>query len=150
MSQLIRTATLKDAEIIAQFNIAMALETENKILDPATILAGVQSLFAQPHAGFYLVAEMDITIIGSLMITTEWSDWRNGVFWWIQSVYIQPEYRRQGIYSRLYEHVKIMSKENPEVCGFRLYVEKDNLPAQKTYLTLGMQPTHYLMFEEEC
>jgi ribosomal protein S18 acetylase RimI-like enzyme len=150
MSLLIRKAQLEDAEIIAQFNIAMATETENKFLNPAIILAGVRSLFAQPHAGFYLLAEMDGVAAGCLMITTEWSDWRNGLFWWIQSVYIQPEFRRQGIYGKLYERVKLMAREHPEVCGFRLYVEKDNLVAQKTYTTLGMQPTHYLIYEEEC
>jgi ribosomal protein S18 acetylase RimI-like enzyme len=150
MTPLIRNATLKDADIIAQFNIAMALETENKILEPAIILAGVRSLFAQPHAGFYLIAEMDNEVVGSLMITTEWSDWRNGLFWWIQSVYIQPAYRRKGIYGMLYKRVKLMAQEHPDVCGFRLYVEKDNWIAQKTYTKLGMQPTHYLIFEEEC
>ncbi len=150
MDLLIRNAQLKDAEIIASFNIAMAMETENKELNPTIILAGVQSLIARPHAGFYLVAEVEHTVVGSLMITTEWSDWRNGLFWWIQSVYIQPEFRRQGIYRKLYEKVKLMAIEIPEVCGFRLYVEKENLTAQKTYTTLGMHQTHYLIFEEEC
>jgi ribosomal protein S18 acetylase RimI-like enzyme len=149
MSLSIRKATLQDAEHIVHFNIAMAMETEEKALNEVTVAAGVKALFNQPQAGFYIVAEMDHQVVGSLLITTEWSDWRNGTFWWVQSVYIAPEYRRQGIYRKLYDYVKSIAKNHPNVCGFRLYVEKENFVAQKTYLSLGMQPTQYFMFEEE-
>lgn len=149
MNLNIRKATENDIEIIARFNIAMAMETEEKALREETVLAGVRGLFSHPEAGFYIVAEVDHQVVGTLMITMEWSDWRNGVFWWIQSVYIQPEFRRQGIYRSLYTWVKQLARDYPEVCGFRLYVEKENYAAQKTYQSLGMQPTHYLLYEEE-
>jgi ribosomal protein S18 acetylase RimI-like enzyme len=148
MSILIRKAQRRDAAIIAEYNIAMALETENKALQPEVVHAGVLSLFDQPQAGFYVVAEVDGEIAGCLMITTEWSDWRNGIFWWVQSVYIAPDYRRQGLYSTLYLSIKEMAKDEMNVCGFRLYVDKDNGSAQKTYEKLGMEPMHYLMYEE--
>ena len=126
----------------------MAQETEEKTLLPAVILAGVKALLANPAYGFYLVAEMDEKVVACLMITTEWSDWRNGVFWWIQSVFVIPDYRRQGIYRRMYERVKDLASQEPNVCGFRLYVERDNMRAQSTYRSLGMVETPYRMFEE--
>ena len=144
----IRQAQTKDAEAIAEFNRLMAFETEHKKLIPKLILAGVNSMIANPSHGFYLVAEAGEEIVGSLMVTTEWSDWRNGVVWWVQSVYIREEYRRKGIYRSLYEEVKALAKQDPSVCGFRLYVEKDNINAQKTYESLGMVETDYLMYEE--
>jgi len=125
----------------------MALETERKELLPEVIGAGVHSLLANPAAGFYVVAEQD-GLIGSLMITKEWSDWRNGAFWWIQSVYVRPQSRRQGVYQRLYRHVQQLAANDPKVCGFRLYVERENSRAQATYSALGMKQTHYLVFEE--
>ena len=145
----IRRATPGDATAIADFNIRMAMETEGKALDPDTILQGAGSMIANPDMGFYLVAEDDGKLVGSLMITTEWSDWRNGLFWWIQSVFIIEEYRRKGIYRRLYETVKTLAAQADNVCGYRLYVEKDNRKAQLTYENLGMQATDYLMYEEE-
>ena len=144
----IRQATAKDAESIAEFNLLMAFETEHKKLIPEVILAGVNTMIANPSHGFYLVAEKDDEIAGSLMVTTEWSDWRNGVVWWVQSVYVRDEYRRQGIYRGLYEAVKTLANKDESVCGFRLYVEKDNINAQKTYESLGMEETGYLMYEE--
>ena len=144
----LRQAVAKDAASIAEFNRLMAFETEHKKLIPEVILAGVNTMIANPSHGFYLVAEKDGNIAGSLMITTEWSDWRNGVVWWVQSVYVREEYRRQGIYRGLYEKVKALASENESVCGFRLYVEKDNVNAQKTYEVLGMLETDYLMYEE--
>lgn len=150
MSQTItvRNATQSDAVSIAQFNISMALETEEKMLDKKTISEGVKSLLENPEYGFYIVAENGEEIVASLMITKEWSDWRNGLFWWIQSVYVKPDYRRQGIYRKMYESVLGLAKNHPEVCGCRLYVEKGNLTAQKTYEALGMTETHYKMYEE--
>ena len=144
----IRIASLKDASTIAEFNKAMALETENKILNPEVLLQGVTSVLKKPELGFYVVAELNNKVVGCLMITTEWSDWRNGVFWWIQSVYIHPEHRRCGIYSKMYEHIKIIAAENSQVCGFRLYVDQENEIAQKGYVSLGMKKTNYILFEE--
>ena len=144
----IRQATAEDAESIAEFNRLMAFETEHKKLIPEVILTGVKTMIANPSHGFYLVAEKEGEIAGSLMITTEWSDWRNGVVWWVQSVYVRDEYRRQGIYRGLYEEVKSLSRSDESVCGYRLYVEKDNVRAQKTYESLGMIETDYLMYEE--
>ncbi len=144
----IRKATESDSESIIEFNIAMARETENKILKRDEIEPGVTGLFQKPEYGFYIVAESGGTVVGSLMITFEWSDWRNGLFWWIQSVYVVPEHRRTGIYRRMYQKVKEMAANKPDVCGFRLYVEKENISAQKTYASLGMSETHYKMYEE--
>ena len=144
----IRIASLKDTSAIADFNRAMALETENKILDIEVLFQGVASVFKKPELGFYIVAELNNKVVGCLMITTEWSDWRNGVFWWIQSVYIHPEHRRCGIYSKMYEYIKIMASENSQICGFRLYVDQKNEIAQKGYVSLGMKKTKYLLFEE--
>jgi len=112
------------------------------------ISAGVKTMIDNPQWGFYLVVELDNGIQASLMVTTEWSDWRNGMFWWIQSVYVRPEYRRQGLYRELYERVKELAEQEPSVCGFRLYVERDNATAQKTYMALGMSETEYRIYEE--
>ena len=143
----IRLATPADAGALIEFNAAMALETEGKELLPDVIGAGVRSLLGNPAAGFYLLAEQD-SAVGSLMITKEWSDWRNGTFWWIQSVYVRPEFRRQGVYKTLYRHVQELASKDPAVCGFRLYVERENDRAQAAYGALGMKQTHYLVFEE--
>ena len=145
---IIRQATINDTAAIADFNIKMAKETEDLALIPDVINAGVRNMIENPAMGFYLVAEDNHVIQASLMVTTEWSDWRNGLFWWIQSVYVQPQYRRMGLYSKLYEKVKILAQDNNNVCGFRLYVENENVTAQKTYRSLGMEKTDYQMFEE--
>jgi ribosomal protein S18 acetylase RimI-like enzyme len=144
----IRQATPADAPPLVEFNCAMALETEGKELLPEVIGAGVRALLANPAAGFYVVAESDGRVVGALLITKEWSDWRNGTFWWIQSVYVRPELRRQGVYKTLYRHVQEMAAKDPGVCGFRLYVERENARAQSTYASLGMKETHYRVFEE--
>lgn len=145
----IRKASSDDLTAIVEFNQAMAEETEGKQLDFVTITAGVKGLLDNAHRGFYLVAEKDGDIAGSLMVTFEWSDWRNANFWWVQSVYIQPEFRRQGVYSALYHKVQALAESDDTVCGFRLYVEKENINAQKTYRALGMAETHYLMYESQ-
>ena len=145
---LLRLARTQDAEVLVGFNAAMALETEGKELLPEVIGAGVRSLLGNPAAGFYVLAEKDDRVLGALMITKEWSDWRNGTFWWIQSVYVRPEFRRQGVYRRLYRHVQGLAKKDRGVCGFRLYVERENRRAQATYRALGMERTRYLVFEE--
>ena len=143
-----RKAQLRDADTIARFNAAMALETEHKALLPEVIGAGVRRLIDTPSMGFYLVGEAQGRVVACLLVTNEWSDWRNGLFWWIQSVYVEPGFRRQGVYRRLYEHVRSLAAQDAGVCGFRLYVEKDNLTAQRTYASLGMAETDYRIFEE--
>jgi len=146
----IRIAKEKDASAMIEFNQAMALETEGKRLDPEKISAGVRAVFGDERKGFYVVAENeDLEIIGGLMVSYEWSDWRNGWFWWIQSVYILPEGRGKGIYSRLYEFVKEKASEEGGVCGFRLYVDLENKHAQKVYESVGMFASNYLIFGEE-
>ena len=144
----IREATSDDARQIADFNREMAFETEGARLNSETALAGAQRMIQDRNLGFYLIAESEREIVGLLMITTEWSDWRNGVFWWVQSVYVIPRWRRKGIYRRLYEKVKELAGTNPDVCGYRLYVEKENTAAQSTYRNVGMTETHYKMYEE--
>ena len=143
----IRLATSADAAVLVEFNAAMALETEGQNLLPEVIGAGVRGLLDNPVAGFYVLAETE-RVVAALMITKEWSDWRNGSFWWIQSVYVRPEARRQGVYRRLYRHVQEMAAKDPQVCGFRLYVERENSAAQAAYAALGMKETRYLVFEE--
>lgn len=148
-----RPATRDDAAVIVEFNLAMARETESLELSPATLAAGVQNLFDNPHFGFYVMAEARrsggaVECAGSLMITYEWSDWRDGLFWWVQSVYVRAEHRRRGVYTVLYEFVKRLAAADPRVRGFRLYVERENAAAQKTYERLGMNASHYVMYEE--
>lgn len=145
----IRVAAKGDAAALVAFNQAMALETEGKHLDTGILTPGVEAVFGDETKGFYVVAEEEGLIAGGLMVTFEWSDWRNGWFWWIQSVYILPEYRGKSIYSKLYEFVKEKARENGNVCGFRLYVEKENVHAQRVYKKLGMESTYYLMYEEK-
>jgi ribosomal protein S18 acetylase RimI-like enzyme len=145
----IRLASASDADSLVEFNQAMALETENKRLDGAILKAGVESVFTDDRKGFYVVAEDGGQIAAGLMVTYEWSDWRNGWFWWIQSVYVLPEYRGRMIYSQLYDFVKSLADAKGDVCGFRLYVEKENAKAQKVYEKVGMAASHYLMYEEQ-
>ncbi|HMA63177.1 MAG TPA: GNAT family N-acetyltransferase [bacterium] len=144
----IRKAQKQDAQTIIDFNRSMALETEDKDLDFRTISRGVKAVLEDKNKGFYLIAEIDGQAVGSLMITFEWSDWRNGFFWWIQSVYVVKEQRRQGAYTALHKKVRDLARQNDDVIGFRLYVEKNNISAQKTYEKIGMQPTYYKMYEE--
>lgn len=144
----IRRADRSDIDVLVKFNRAMAAETERLELLPEVIQAGVTALIENPQHGFYILAEIDREVVGSLMLTNEWSDWRNGMFWWIQSVYVQPDYRRRGVYRTMYQHVKQLAEQDGSVCGFRLYVEHENVPAQETYAALGMQKTPYRLFEE--
>ena len=150
MSQdiVVRHAGAGDADILVAFNLAMALETEGKVLAEETASRGVAGLFANPNLGFYVVAEAGGEVVGSLMITTEWSDWRNGSFWWVQSVYVRPDSRRQGVYRSLYRFVQDLAADDDNVCGFRLYAERGNSTAQQAYRALGMEETSYVMFEE--
>ena len=145
---VVRNARSPDIPALADFNIAMAQETENKILSPTKVKAGMRAVLRHPDHGFYLVAELNGEVAGSLLVTREWSDWRNGVFWWIQSVYVPPEFRKRGIYRALYDAVKTRAKTHPEVCGFRLYVAKGNGAAMSAYARLGMSETEYRIYEE--
>jgi ribosomal protein S18 acetylase RimI-like enzyme len=144
----IRPARAEDADTIAAFNIAMAHETEGKRLLPDVVANGVRRLIAEPALGFYLVAEAGGEVVAALMVTTEWSDWRNGRFWWLQSVYVQSGWRRRGVFRAMYAEVTAAAAREPDVCGFRLYVERDNHAAQATYRALGMQQTDYLLLEQ--
>lgn len=144
---IIKQANLADAPVIAEFNCKMAMETENLQLDSSTVGTGVENLMQRPEHGFYIVAKLNDTVCGCLMITREWSDWRNGLFWWIQSVYIEPEYRRQGIFRKMYQFISEYAKQE-SVIGLRLYVEQENKIAQKTYNELGMQKSNYQIYEQ--
>lgn len=143
----IRTANTEDAVRIAEHNMLMAEETEDKSLEETVILAGVRNLMNQPEYGFYLVAEIQDDIAASLLITYEWSDWNNGLYWWIQSVYVRKKYRNQGIYSQMYNHLKSLARKKG-VKSIQLYVMKTNDVARKTYESLGMQLTPYQIYEE--
>ena len=145
----IRLAKSEDAAALVEFNQAMALETEGKRLAADVLSKGVEAVFGDAGKGFYVVAEDGGRIVGGLMVTFEWSDWRNAWFWWIQSVYIVPEKRGKGLYRRLYDFVKDRATEGGNVCGFRLYVETENETAQAVYEKVGMERSHYLMYEEE-
>ena len=145
---IIRTALSHDAAELTEFNIDMARETEGVELIPEVIGAGVKAMIENPQMGFYLVVELDNGIQASLMVTTEWSDWRNGMFWWIQSVYVRGDCRRQGVFRRLYADIQQRARTDPHVCGFRLYVERNNAVAQQTYASLGMRETAYKMFQQ--
>jgi len=142
----IRPATLGDVEFLTSGNSRMALETEGLSLDPVRLRAGVRAVFDDPARGFYLIAELEGAPAGQMMITYEWSDWRNATFWWIQSVYTVPEQRGRGVFRMLYSHCEALAREQG-VCGLRLYVEGHNLKAQATYLRCGMKEAVYRMFE---
>ncbi|MBK9654533.1 MAG: GNAT family N-acetyltransferase [Rhodanobacteraceae bacterium] len=142
-----RRAQIADASVIAAFNQAMALETEHKSLDPAVVGAGVLAVLDDDRRGFYLVAERAGVVVGCLMVTYEWSDWRNADFWWIQSVYVRPEARRQGVYAMLYRQIEQQARA-AGACGLRLYVENDNQAAMATYQRLGMADARYRVMEQ--
>jgi ribosomal protein S18 acetylase RimI-like enzyme len=143
----IRRATLSDASTIAGFNARLAWETEHRRLDSARVRRGVATLLKDPAKGTYFVAEEKGAIIGQLLITPEWSDWRNGNFWWIQSVYVAPEFRRRGVFCALFTHVQKLANSRRDVCGLRLYVETANHRAQRTYQRLAMRAAPYKIFE---
>ena len=143
----IRPAYPREIATLVEFNRAMARETEGRELEEARLRAGVEAVFGEPGRGTYHMALAGEEPVGALLITHEWSDWRNGVFWWIQSVYVVPSARRQGVFRRLYEHVLERARANPEVCGLRLYVDHENRRAQEVYAKLGMHAARYRFFE---
>ena len=143
----ITIGTTADIETIAQFQINMAMESEGYKLNQEQIVRGVSAVMSDANKGTYLVARVDGIAVGSLLLTREWSDWNNCWYWWVQSVYVMPQYREQGIYRTMYSHVKGMT-QSENVSQVRLYVDKSNYSAQRVYQKLGMQECHYLMYEE--
>lgn len=143
----IRPATASDGEVIADFNCRLASETEGKHLDAQTVLAGVANLLNDDRRGRYFVACQDNQIIGQLMHTFEWSDWRNGDIWWLQSVYVHPDFRRQGVFRALMQHLEKLAEDSPGVVGLRLYVENGNSRAQLTYESLAFSDAAYRVME---
>lgn len=147
MPPTLRQAVPADAAVIAEFNRRLAFESEDKPLDMAKLLPGVRAVLGDAARGVYFVAELDGEIVGQLLITTEWSDWRDGWFWWIQSVYVREDARRTGVFRLLYEHVAAQARARGDVIGLRLYVETENHRARQAYDRLGMSETGYLVLE---
>lgn len=147
MTLTLRSATLADAPVLVEYNRLLALESEQKTLNVEVLRRGVDNLLRDPARGVYFVAEREGDVVGQLMITYEWSDWRNGNVWWIQSVYVAPEHRGRKLYSGLYGFVRTLAASDPSVRGIRLYVNKQNRTAQKAYAALGMSDEHYHLFE---
>ncbi len=149
MEITIREATLGDAPLIADFNLRLARESEGLSLDVPRVEAGVAALLTDRAKGVYYLAEAAGAVVGQTMITYEWSDWRNGNIWWIQSVYVKPEFRRAGVFRALFNHVRDLARQRREVCTLRLYVHADNTRAAQSYERLGMSRTQYEVFELE-
>jgi GNAT superfamily N-acetyltransferase len=145
----VREGRAEDAAVIAEYNQRMALETEGKELDSKTVGRGVEQGLYQPEKCRYFVAEVRGTVIGQAMVTYEWSDWRNGDLRWIQSVYVHPDHRRQGIFKKIYQHIETLARENSNVRGLRLYVEEENTEGQAVYTKLGMSHAGYHVYERE-
>ncbi len=143
----LRQAAIADAPVITRFNAMMAAETEQITLNQDRLRLGVEAVLKDPSKGIYFLAEIDTVVVGQIMITYEWSDWRNGTFWWIQSVFVEKGTRGSGVFRSLFEHVYALAKARTDVCGLRLYVEKKNDRAKRTYDRHGMKPSHYEMYE---
>ena len=143
----VRAARSEDLESLVDFNCRLARETEDHALDPATVRRGLSRLFDNPAAGFYTVAEQEGRVVGCLLITFEWSDWRDGWLWWIQSVYVEAAARRRGVFRQLFEHVREKAETDGDVRGLRLYVERENGRAQATYASMGLEEAPYKLYE---
>ena len=143
---IITKGQIEDVESIAQFQVDMAMESEGTQLDKDTVTKGVSAAMADENKGLYYIARVDGKAVGSLMLTREWSDWNNGWYWWIQSVYVEPDYRRQGVYKSMYQAVCTDAKQQ-NIAQVRLYVDKTNTRGQEVYSSLGMQESHYLIYE---
>ena len=146
MELSVRRATPGDLETVAEFNRLLAWESEGKRLDPAVLRRGVGKVLADPHKGFYTLAERAGEVVGQTLITYEWSDWRDGWYWWVQSVYVRADARRGGVFRTLFDHLKAEAAADPEVIGLRLYVEHDNVRGRQTYAALGMVEEPYSLF----
>lgn len=144
---MIRKATTDDIEILIRFQQQMAMETENVQLATDTLRKGIEAMFTDAGKGNYYVAEDNAKVIGCLMVTNEWSEWRNKNVWWLQSVFIEEEFRGKGVFRKMYESLKAEASSRKDIAGIRLYVEKNNVRAQKTYASLGMNGDHYTVFE---
>ena len=147
MAIRVRPAHAGDAELICLFNSLLAEESEGKKLNQDTLRPGVAALLKDPHKGVYFMAEEEGAVIGQLALTYEWSDWRNGWFWWIQSVYVRPEGRRKGVFRALFQHVLDTARRDGNVIGIRLYVETDNHVAHAVYKDMGLEWTTYKVME---
>lgn len=149
----VRPARMQDLDTLVAFNVAMALETEGRILDRQRLRQGVGAVLASPAHGFYIVAEAPSDnkplVVGQLMVTYEWSDWRNGTFWWIQSLYVEPEWRRRGVLRSMHDYIMAETRARPDVCGVRLYVEAGNTTAQAAYERVGLSASTYRVFERD-
>lgn len=143
----IRLATTDDCEVISNFNTRLASETEGKHLNDETIRAGVEAFLADEHRGRYFVAVSNGNVVGQMAHTREWSDWRNGEIWWLQSVYVLPEFRQQGVFRALYQHLESLALSLSDVIGVRLYVETHNRKAQEAYERLGLRNANYSVME---
>jgi GNAT superfamily N-acetyltransferase len=143
----IRPAVFTDVETIAQFNIALCRETEGRELDPVTVTNGVKRFVSESQRGRYFVAEIDGEVVGQAAHTFEWSDWRNGELWWIQSVYVHPAFRSKGVFRTLFMHIKELGEADVDCCGIRLYMERENDTARESYRRLGFSETGYVVFE---
>ena len=144
----IREASIDDVPILAQNNQALAHETENTQLQMEPLLAGISNALKREDC-YYFVAELNSQVVGQTMITYEWSDWRNGVMWWIQSVYVQPEHRKKGVFRSLFKHIEHLAKNYSDVKALRLYVKGNNISGKNTYKNLGMHDSGYIVFEKE-
>jgi GNAT superfamily N-acetyltransferase len=147
MELKIREAVLSDAPVVAAFNLLLAEESEGLRLEEAIVHAGVTAMLKDPAKGRYYVAEAEGTVVGQVMITYEWSDWRNGNMWWIQSVYVKPEFRRAGVFRSLFNYLRNLAQTRKDVCSLRLYVHSENTRAHESYKRLGMTLTQYEVFE---
>ncbi len=143
----VRPACPSDLNTLVAYNLLLARETEAKQLDRDTLEAGVAALLADPGLGRYFVAELDRGVVGQTMITYEWSDWRNGTIWWLQSVYVDRAYRGRGVFRELFKHLRRAAAAEPGFAGLRLYVEQENLRAREVYQRMGLDPTGYLVME---
>ena len=143
----VRKAEVADSAVITRFNLELARETEGLTLDPAVVRRGVETVLKDASKGLYFVAEADGVVVGQVMITYEWSDWRNGNIWWLQSVYVDPPFRRKGVFRALFDHLRVRAKADPGVCTLRLYMHRDNAPARGSYASLGMTGTYYEVLE---
>jgi GNAT superfamily N-acetyltransferase len=143
----IRKSSLKDIDVLVDFQMRLAAETESITLDPQIVKQGLEELFEEPSRGLYYVAESDGAVVGCHLITYEWSEWRNGNVWWLQSVYVRKDFRGKGVFKSMYDNLLRMIDQDPKILGLRLYVDKTNVTAQKVYSSLGMNGEHYTVYE---